>query len=104
MTLTLDAVNARRPRCKQCGCLSDFAVVHLDEHKADLASFLPRDDLIGFVKRCRELIGCEIGPAKATYQHFSKDGFRCHYCRQELADGEVVECSTCGAVNISWVV
>ena len=100
--LTISAVNQRRPRCRQCGCLSDFASVKTAAHRAELFEIFSHNEFLKFVPRIRELTSCSIGEAKATYLHLALSGSTCHRCKALLPVGEVVDCSKCKSLNIVW--
>jgi hypothetical protein len=102
LMLTISTANQRRPRCRQCGCLSDFASVEDPSHQAELFEIFAHNEFLKFVPRIREFTNCSIGEAKATYLHLALAGRVCHRCQELLPSGEVVDCSKCHSLNIVW--
>jgi hypothetical protein len=100
--LTISAVNQRRPRCHQCGCLSDLASVDEPSHQAELFEIFTRSAFLEFVPRIRALTNCSVGEAKATYLHLALAGRICHRCKTSLPSGTVVDCPKCKALNVVW--
>ena len=100
--LSLLEVNARRPRCRQCGSLSDMVEVAGHADRRELAGLHAANEFLQFVPRIRQLTQCGIGEAKATYLHLAKSGGQCHYCGTPLASADIVDCAKCKSLNLVW--
>jgi hypothetical protein len=99
--LTLAEVNARRPRCLQCGCLYDLIEPSERAEREVLLAMLERAEFPQFVQALRSVTGCGVGEAKATYLHLTKST-KCHRCEASLPLGTVVDCPKCKALNLCW--
>ncbi len=100
--LSIFEVNSRRPRCRQCGCLADVVAVEEGADRRELFDIYTADQFLRFVPRIREISGCGIGEAKATYLHLAAAGRKCHRCSTLLGLGEIVDCSKCESLNLVW--
>ena len=95
-------VNSRRPRCLQCGCLADVVEVQDLEDRRELARMRASDEFLRFIPRIREITGCGVAEAKATYLHLAKIDRQCHRCSARLEPGDVVDCPKCRSLNLIW--
>jgi hypothetical protein len=85
--------------CQRCGGLFQAVLPDRLEDESELAG-LHKDGLrMEFVRVLRIKTGCDLGDAKGTMQHISRDGY-CHQCDAELAEGKILECLKCGSMNI----
>ena len=100
--LTIDQVNARRPRCARCGCLGDIAWTNDPKLRETLLRLDSNDDVMAFFSTVRQHTGCGLGEAKALRMHLANPNRTCHRCGEPLSDGEVVDCAKCQSVNIVW--
>ena len=100
--LSLLDVNSRRPRCRQCGCLYDLVEVDEPADRRELAGLHASDDFLQFMPRIRQMTGCGVGEAKATYLHLAKVGGQCHRCGTPLPSADIVDCAKCKSLNLVW--
>jgi hypothetical protein len=99
--LTLIDVNSRSKPCMQCR--SEFRVALPSERRdqTDLAS-LAREPVrrTKFVQILREVTRCDLRDAKGVLHHVTTRPGKCHRCDADLPLEQLVDCRSCGALNI----
>jgi hypothetical protein len=100
--LTIDKVNKRRPRCRQCSCPADMIWVEDKDERLHLLMLRREKGTMEFLCRLREVANCGLAEAKATCLHLALPDRRCHKCNSGLSEGTIVDCESCDSVNLIW--
>ncbi len=100
--LTFDAVNHRNPHCAKCGNSGPFIYIPDIEDRRKVFALFEKKKTIEAIALIRRLSGCDLGSAKATYQHFANLDGTCHKCGTRVEKSLISDCSKCRSVNIRY--